>query len=258
MVDKFIKAYHKNECLFDFRYGDMDGPNGHTLKGETDIPDKSLIIYVNDSKLSELLSKLYFKRHKYVLLVETGDRSLNPVGYLPYNVHRIYSCSIDTWHPLYSYFPFGILQQQFNGISRSEKIVTRDNKLFVAFNLQTYEHRERYLKNIKELPADFIACHYPWNLNEFYDRLWTHKYTACPRGNAIDTYRKYEALHSGSIPVVQPNITNQRSIFPCIFTDMDFNITVESIEKQLSQLKYIDNTTLHCEFWRKKMENDLT
>jgi hypothetical protein len=112
------------------------------------------------------------------------------------------------------------------------------------------------MQNIRKLPKEFIVGSYPMNLNEYYDQLLTCKYVACPRGAGIDTYRFYEALHSGAIPIAHPNLTNDLSSFPCIYTDKDFNITVEEIERQEKNLRYCNTIRLQCEYWRNKMEKE--
>lgn len=102
-----------------------------------------------------------------------------------------------------------------------------------------------------------VVAHYPWDYNTYFELLWKYKYVACPPGNGIDTYRYYEALHSGAIPIVLPNLCNKLSPFPAIYTNLNFEISKSCLSKQLKKLKYIDNELLQCEFWRKKMENDL-
>lgn len=260
-MDKYIRAYVKNPCLYDFQYGDIPNlagldPNKYDGKGSKDIPSGNLIIYVDWRNLAELLNKLYFLKGWYVILVECADHSIQNPSYIPYNVCRIYTTNLDIRNPLIEYFPFGILPSQWNGIQRSNKIVSREHKVLVSFSTTTYEYRKLYFENINKLPQEYRVGSYPMNLNEYFDMLWTCKYVACPRGGGIDTYRKYEALYSGAIPIVQPNLLNDLSIFPCIYTDKDFNITMESIDRQTKKLLYCDNTMLHCEFWRKKFEKE--
>ena len=259
-MDKFIRAYVKNECLYDFKFGEVNNLINipHLADGILELPNENAIIYVSSSNLNLLLSKIYYSRKKYVLLVETGDGSLREVDYIPYNVLGIYSSNIEVQHPLYKYFPFGILPGHFNAIRKCvDDSGYRENKVFVAFNTNTYAKRYLYRENIMKLPSDFIVDRNPCNSIEYYEQLLRCKYTAAPRGNGVDTYRKYEALHSYSIPIVQPNLTNLLSPFPCIFTDSEFEISVEDIEKQLSGLHYLDNSMLQCSYWRNKMEKDM-
>ncbi len=259
-MDKFIRAYVKNECLYDFKFGDI--PNIIGVPGQNNIsyelPNSNAIIYVSSNDLQLLLNKIYYSRKNYVLLVETGDRSLGLLDYIPYNVLGIYSCNIEVLHPLYKFFPFGILGGHFNAIRKCiNDTGYKENKVFVAFNTNTYGKRHLYRENILKLPSDFIVDRNPCNSIEYYEQLWKCKYTAAPRGNGVDTYRKYEALHSYSIPIVQPNVTNLLSPFPCIFTSEDFEISVEDIEKQLEGLSFLDNSMLQCEYWRRKMEKEM-
>lgn len=258
-MDKYIRAYYKNECLYDFQFMEVENPLTSEQKYVDKLPNENAIVYVSHHNLDKLINEIYYSRKKYVILVECGDISLVRMKYVPYNVYKIYSTNIDIISEFYEFFPFGILPGHFNAIRKCEKEVSREDKIFVAFNRNSYRERPLYLENLMKISSAKLIYHplgESWNSVEYFEMLWKYNFTAAPRGNAIDTYRKYEALHSYCIPIVQPNITNTLSPFPLIFTDDNFNITEESLYEQYNSLKCIDNTKLHCEFWRKKMESD--
>lgn len=256
-MDKFIRAYFKNRCLYDYQYRFVENLVDNEQEYVERLPQENAIIYTEYRNLDKLIEEIYFSRKKYVILIESGDASIKELDYIPYNILAIYTTHIDIIDKRYKFFPFGILPTAFNAIAKTEKSIYRENKVFISFNPNTYNKRQEYLGNILKLPEDNILKHpniYPWYLNQYYENLWRCKYVACPRGNGLDTYRFYESLHSYAIPITLPTINNLLSPFPKILTNENFEITIEDLQIQSEKINFIDNMMLQCEFWRDKME----
>ncbi len=252
-MDKFVRAYLKQPCLFDFQYRRIE-QNGHYHNEFTDyIPCQNAIVYTDMVNYKELSNHLYGRKNKYVVLIEVGDGSL-PQWHFSRCIQRVYQSNINHVYPRYEYFPFGILSNHWTGLHRSEKSTYRENRVLVAFNRVTYHFRNQYWANICQSMPDLVDARFPVDYNEFYELLWKYKYVAAPRGNGIDTYRNYEALHCGAIPIVMPNLVNKLSPFQKIFATTNFAISQESFQKQISNLKYVDNELLHCDYWYKQLK----
>jgi hypothetical protein len=73
------------------------------------------------------------------------------------------------------------------------------------------------------------------NFNVFYDKIAKSKFAVCPRGCGIDTYRLWDCISLGCIPIVDKyDSHNAFSDLPVLFLDTisDFeNLTEESLQK---------------------------
>lgn len=87
-----------------------------------------------------------------------------------------------------------------------------------------------------------------------------HKYTVCPRGEKLDSFRVWESLYIGSIPIIMHS-TNDESIFntfgtfnyeelPVLFVDNFEDVTIELLEYLWKHRFY--NMMKNLE-WRKRL-----
>ena len=67
--------------------------------------------------------------------------------------------------------------------------------------------------------GNFLAYSIP--RQEFLTKLATAKFCICPRGNAIDTFRLWDCLYVGTIPIVvrEAVFHEQLSDLPILFLD---------------------------------------
>jgi hypothetical protein len=83
---------------------------------------------------------------------------------------------------------------------------------------------------------------YSISRDQFFERLGNAKFTICPRGNALDTFRFYDAIYSGSIPIVVKERFHELELFkdiPILFLEKieDFNtLTEEFLEKKYLEI----------------------
>lgn len=83
--------------------------------------------------------------------------------------------------------------------------------------------------------------HYNISRDTFFTRLGNSKFTICPRGNSPDTFRLYDSIYAGSIPIVVREPFHNLKIFeniPILF------LNNESEFKELTQVflekKYLE------------------
>lgn len=252
-MDKYIRAYLKQPCLFDYQYKEIKDVSGtHHNEHVNYIPNHNAIVYTSINNFKELSNHLYGRKCKYVILIESYDHSL-PYWHFSRSIKQVYSTNVSVIHPRYKFFPFGILSRHYNGIKNAVHSAHRESKILVAFNVGTYDQRKLYLENISKNKLSDVR-NFPMDYNEYFDTLTRYKFCAAPRGNGIDTYRMYESLHLGCIPIVLPNLVNKLSPFQKIFTNTKFWISEENIYKQYSNIKYMDNELLHCQYWYNQMK----
>lgn len=255
-MERFL--YVNNKSFFD-KQGII------TLDIETPIPDKSCILFIGSHINSRDISKFiqgYLERiekkpYTYILICGQTDAALNRNIKIPINVKYIYSMNINYVHPIIKFLPMGC---DFRSISSFKKASIENDKrpilCYCNFSLNTHADRKIIYNILK--PKKFITFEHMQNFlnysisrDKFFERLGTSKFTVCPRGNALDTFRFYDTVYSGSIPIVVKESFHSLPIFqdiPVLFLDKitDFqNITSEYLEK-----KYIELSRKKSKFYR--------
>jgi hypothetical protein len=123
----------------------------------------------------------------------------------------------------------------------------RDILCYCNFSLNTHIDRKTIYNMVKCLPFVTIEnmgvfLKYTISRDNFFGQLGRSKFTICPRGAALDTFRFYDSLYSGSIPIVIRQNFHQADFFndlPILFLDKieDFGLlTKEWLEKQYLEL----------------------
>jgi hypothetical protein len=185
-----------------------------------DIPDKSCMLFLGshekgcDHILEDLqytLSNLNKKQlYQYVVLVGKTDDTIPRSLCIPKNVIRIYANNIDYPHPKIHFFPMGrdrrsIPQFSFTPSERKPTLC------YCNFSVDTHPVREKIYNSLKDKPfikfehmGPFLAYEHSEHLSRdnFFQNLCSSKFAICPRGNALDTFRFYDALYCGCIPIV--------------------------------------------------------
>lgn len=82
---------------------------------------------------------------------------------------------------------------------------------------------------------------YSISRDTFFERLGNSKFTICPRGNAPDTFRFYDSIYAGSIPIVVREQYHNLKLFeniPILFLnhESEFKYLTEEFLKE----KYIE------------------
>lgn len=223
---------------------------------ETPIPDKSCILFIGShtksiNKLDYI--KMYLENIKtkpfvYIIIIGKTDGIFNNDIKIPSNVKYIYSMNINYVHPVIKFLPMGC---DFRSISSFNKASIENDKrpilCYCNFSLNTHVDRKVIYNILK--PKKFITfenmqtfLNYSISRDKFFERLGTSKFTVCPRGNALDTFRFYDTIYSGSIPIVVKKSFNNLPMFqdiPVLFLDKisDFqNLTSEYLEKMYIEL----------------------
>ena len=97
---------------------------------------------------------------------------------------------------------------------------------------------------------------YPIGHDEFYRRLRQAKFCIAPRGNAIETFRMWDCLYLGTIPIVVREAAFHDALedLPILFID-SYQAYAELTEKKLNQiynemcLRELNYNKLKNRFW---------
>ena len=112
---------------------------------------------------------------------------------------------------------------------RRIKFENKEDKMLVTYMEQTCEkrkHLQSYFqkKNWVEIAPKCDYETYMTNINN-------HKFICCPRGNGIDTYRFWESIFMGCVPIVESSpLDDLYSKVNCIIVDSFLNLKKEQLD----------------------------
>jgi hypothetical protein len=102
-----------------------------------------------------------------------------------------------------------------------------DTLVYCNFSVDTHPDRQRVHDSLRD-KTDFVRFdhmggfrRYSLTREEFFLRLGASKFSTCPRGNGIDTFRLWDSLALGVIPIVvrEPALHRDLDDLPILFLD---------------------------------------
>ena len=97
---------------------------------------------------------------------------------------------------------------------------------YCNFSVDTHPVREAISRVVRE--KEFVTCEhmgrfldYSLTRDDFYEQLKSSKFCLCPRGKAFDTFRMWDALYVGTIPIVvrEAAYHDELADLPILFLD---------------------------------------
>ena len=206
-------------------------------------------------------------KNRYTILCGKGDYNFSNhlLRLVPKNVSKIFLNNLDVKDERLMYFPMG---RDFRACHLFEEFKPKDDRsqlLYCNFSTNTHPVRERIYQLIKS--KDYITfdhmgnfLEYSLSREEFYGKLSSSKFAICPRGNAIDTFRMWDCLYLGVIPIVIREAVFHEDLLdlPILFLDSisDFySLTPEYLEKKFSEMltQEWNYEKLKLSFWMSKI-----
>ena len=153
----------------------------------------------------------------------------------------------------------------FRSIKSFSKLNINNNNrnilCYSNFSLNTHPKRKlvyTLIKDKKFIKFDHMGefKKYSISRDQFYTNLSNSKFVICPRGNALDTFRFYDTIYAGAIPIVVKQYFHESYFFedvPILFLDNeeDFeklsDIYLENKYKELSNKRksYYENLDMN-------------
>jgi hypothetical protein len=133
---------------------------------------------------------------------------------------------------------------------------TDEYKVYMNFSTHTFRDRERIWTQFKDIPWIHAKNCELSKRESFFEELRKSQYSLCPRGNGIDTYRFWESLYSGVIPIIEKDkIHDFFKGLPFIEFDKltPEIVTEQEIEKKKAQLTF-NYHKLYCSYWIEQIE----
>jgi len=202
----------------------FDNNNIITLNKDSEIPNKNCILFIGDHNRSidePDFIKIYLERIKekqfnYIIILGKGDCMIDKDIDIPKNIKHIYANNINYNHPIIKFLPMGSDFRSIQSFSKANiQNKNRNILCYCNFSLNTHNDRKSILalvKNNKDILIENMGTFLKYSISRdtFFKRLGNSKFVICPRGNALDTFRFYDTIYAGAIPiVVKENFHNE-------------------------------------------------
>ena len=161
-------------------------------------------------QLKQLFTLIGRNPHRdFWLLVGKGDYCLSEqtLTGLPGNLKGIVANNIDFDHPKIHLMPIGRDFRNLELLAELRPKPVKKTLCYCNFSLDTHEVRSVIYEAL--VKKDFIDFEhmgkfltYSVSRQQFLNQLADSKFSVCPRGNAIDTFRLWDSLYAGTIPIV--------------------------------------------------------
>lgn len=187
-----------------------------TVNKISDIPDRDAILFIGTHDKPTIqpnivlnyLDAIQKMPHRYIVVMGKTDKCLSPNIKIPKNIKKLYCNNFNQQHDTITFLPMG---SDFRSIDSFGKADIRNTKrpilCYCNFSIDTHPSRKRIYNSIKD--KQFIKFEhmgkflkYGLSRDDFFKRLNDSKFVICPRGNARDTFRFYDTIYSGAIPIV--------------------------------------------------------
>lgn len=251
---------------------------------EDDIPDRDSILFIGSHRhtfnlkhLTKYLKVIESRPFTYSIICGKTDSRLNKNIDIPKNVKRIYCNNVDYTHDVIKFFPMGRDFRARSSFHKNGKPRKRDILVYGNFSVNTSWIRKAIYLFTKDNPMYTLENigsrgtrgeKRSWFMSndQFFNRLRSSKFVMCPRGTAPDSFRFYDTLYCGAIPIViKDSMYDQfdHSELPILFLDhqKDFQkITKNFLNEQYNILsKKIKPyyKTLDFNHWIEKIKSEL-
>lgn len=223
------------------------------------------------NNILELIFKLLIKNsdYSYILVFGKSDFEITDKfsSNIPPNVRCVFANNINTKSTITRYLPIGRDFRSSEFFNEIKPSFTKDRSCYCNFSLNTHKIREQLYDSIKN--SDFIEFEhmgkflkYSIGRKDFYEKMSKSKFVVCPRGNGIDTFRLWDSLYLGAIPIVVKEAVFHEYLddLPILFLDSydDFKKlneeTLEEIYQKMLKKKY-NYKKLLISYWINKIES---
>jgi len=141
--------------------------------------------------------------------------------------------------------PLGVACDYYQSLSLTvsqiaEKKETNFEKLlYINHRVSTHPSSRQWLYEYFET-NDWCTVDQPnLTLDQYKERITSHHFILCPRGNGVDTIRLWESLYCGIIPIVESHVHYNKCLteLPVIIVNSFKEVTKEFLEDKLVEMR---------------------
>jgi hypothetical protein len=217
-----------------------------------------------------LADQLFQDHHKQiiakVIIIAGSDNSFESIpNKLPSKVKHIFAQnSLVETGTIVSAIPIGIEPPEWgwNGVpslmANKTRPQERVNRILVGPYGETNPQRALLMDSLRKHAG-------PWDIyqskiypNQFAELHRKYNMTLCPAGNGLDTYRIWETLYRGGLPIVDRNDWTEnmvRSGFPLQIVDFEDPKRLVSFTNKVERFDYSNNPMLYSGYWKEKINS---
>jgi len=220
--------------------------------------------------LFSLISKLNFKNIRIITHQSDLDIDYKLYAKKPKCISQWYSVNINYKSNDLVSIPIGLANEHpknlhenvFSAKKINKNLYFNKNKkhlLYLNFqqstNLKSREGLNEVFNNYKWTNVEVPSC----NKKNYTKNLQNTTFVLAPYGNGFDTHRVWEALYSGSIPVVEKHITyTYAEDLPMVFSENLFSLNESLLIEKKSELekKEFNFKKLDFEYWNQLISEE--
>jgi len=219
--------------------------------------NKGGIIFSYHQHLEKLFDRLRTINDKFVLLTYLIDNNLTKQLYdkKPKNVIWY---SDNVCHQGVNILPLGVIYKKRGEMFTSKKNMKNANSYktqLCFYGMRPDKNDERF--NIYNQVKDFAVCAKQLPQADYYKQIGKSVFTFCPQGYGVDTWRFFEALYLGSIPVVRKSIIS--AFWKQYLNIFEYENVADITEQNLLDfvIKKENREVLTNEYWINKIKGEL-
>ena len=202
-------------------------------------------------------------RHKYSVKIDTF--TTETLSEIPNNIKKWYLSNTMVQEEAIIGLPFGVNQGASEIIPTIKRYDFEDKENLAYINWQNYTDERWRLKSqfhTRELPWATVRETSDLEVEEFFDEIARHVYVLCPQGNGIDTYRFWETLYLGSIPIVRDcPLVRYFSGLPMLvinqWSDITPGLLKEQYETYLSKEELFSFDKAKLSYWKELISSNV-
>lgn len=221
------------------------------------VESESTVIFCKTDYLPEFFELIKKSSHKYVLVTHNSDYGIEKVGSLailktanftftqvkiPQNIVHWFGQNILTADSSLTPIPIGLERPGIAGSGNVDDLINNVAGIWTK-NAIAYANFANDTNPTRPIIKDYLLtealewCSFSMGripFRHFLAEVRRHNFIIAPPGNGLDTHRMWEALYSGSIPVIENNPTNIffAKILPVVlYTDIK-EITAEKLQEE--------------------------
>ena len=192
---------------------------------------------------------------------------------IPEHIKYIYCHSVGVSHPKVKMIPLGRDFKNEHLFSYSNSLKLNEKSILIYYNVTLPPNSYHWYGMVRQFVFDIVSkkefiyhknCYKPpryfsnQDVVEYYNDLSKSKFMICPRGCGIDTYRLWDCIHMGCIPIVEKyDGYKDFEDLPILFIDswkeLDL-FTIEYLENTWNELIQLDYNyeKLKLSYWEKE------
>jgi len=201
--------------------------------------------------LRSLYAFIRSKPHRdFTLIIGKGDYAVTEerLAEMPPNISIIYANNVCVTDHRVRYVPMGRDFRSRHLFKTTKPSAEKTNTCYCNFSISTHPVRQQVHRMLlgktfvkMEHMGEFLR--YSLSREQFFRDLSASKFSVCPRGNAIDTFRLWDSLYVGTIPIVvrEAAFHDQLTDLPILFLERyeDFgDLTVGQLEDIYSSMQH--------------------